>query len=73
MGWYLNVNNADSFINILTMQINDEMNGVDGKKCRLKIEIIGGGERKYYINGYKLEDSNGLPFRTKILNMEKIK
>lgn len=69
----LNIGSIEQFMNILTMQINDEMNGIEGKKCRLKIELVGGGEREYYINGYKSEDSNGLPFRTKILNKEKIK
>lgn len=69
----LNIGSIEQFMNILTMQINDEMNGIEGKKCRLKIELVGGGEREYYINGYKSEDSNGLPFRTKILNIEKIK
>lgn len=69
----LYIESIEGFLNILTMQINDDMNGVEGKKYRLKIELVGGGEREYYINGYKSEDSNGLPFRTKILNMEKIK
>lgn len=72
-GRILNVGSIEQFMNILTMQINDDMNCVEGKKYRLKIELVGGGEREYYINGYKSEDSNGLPFRTKILNMEKIK
>lgn len=69
----LYIESIEAFLNILTMQINDDMNGVEGKKYRLKIELVGGGDREYYINGYKSEDSNGLPFRTKILNMEKIK
>ena len=69
----LSVESIEEFLNILTMQINDEMNGNESKKCRLKIELLGGGEREYYINGYKSEDSNGLPFKTKILNIEKIK
>lgn len=72
-GRILNVESIEQFMNILTMQINDDMKGFEGKKYRLKIELVGGGEREYYINGYKSEDSNGLPFRTKILNKEKIK
>lgn len=71
--WYLNVADVEHFINILNMQVEEELKSYGNKKCRLNIELLGGGEREYYINGYKSEDSNGLPFKTKILNIEKIK
>lgn len=73
MGWYLNVGSVESFILIMVAQINDELKYVTGKKCRLSIGIIGGGEREYFINGHKLEASNGLPFKTTINNISIIK
>lgn len=71
--WYLNVADVEYFINILNMQVEQELKSYGNKKCRLNIELLGGGEREYYINGHKSEDSHGIPFRAKILNIEKIK
>ena len=73
MTWFIGVENADEFINSVREEISSIMRDNENKKCKLTIRILGCGEKSYYINGYKAEDTNWVPFKLEVENNEIIK
>lgn len=73
MKWLLCVEDVDEFIGMLNAQINNNLLWSNHKKCRLYLTIVGCGERFYYINNYKLEETTYIPFEAKIDQVEILK
>ena len=71
--WLLGVESVDEFIEMLTAQINNNLQDNDHRKCKIALTMIGCGERYYYINKYTLEEYHSIPFEARIDKIEIIK
>ena len=68
--WFLGVDNVEDFIGMLTVQLNNQLENNQGKRCELKIKLIGSGERFYRLNYYDVEETTWLPFEARIENIK---